>query len=61
MLTDQEKLAHVLSELKRVTLPDVNTESEEYWNEVGVRCDNATDTICDDDDFIKNLIMYIES
>ena len=57
----QQKLDHVLKELKRVAFPDEGSDPEAYWNDVEVSRDNATDYICDMDIFIKNLITYIES
>jgi hypothetical protein len=60
-MNDSQKLAHVLTELKRVTLPDRITKPQEYWNAVEVRCDNATDEICEIDIFHKQLIQVIES
>lgn len=62
MATDTEKLAHVLSELKRVAIPgSVNDAGDsDYWMEIQVRCDNATDEMVDADVFHKNLIKFIE-
>lgn len=59
-MTAEQKLQHVLSELKRVAFPDQQTNPSDYWMEVEVRCDNATDEICDTDVFHKNLIKFIE-
>ena len=59
-MNDTQKLQHVLSELKRVALPDEQTNPQEYWNQVEWMANNATDTACDLDIFIKNLIKYIE-
>ena len=58
-MDDTQKLAHVLTELKRVALPDENDPG--YWNAVEVRCDNAVDEICGIDKFHKNLIEFIET
>lgn len=59
-MTKEEKLAHVLSEFKRIQFPDSETHSDEYWMEVEVRCDNATDHICDMDVWVGMMIKYIE-
>jgi hypothetical protein len=59
-MTPEDKLNHVLSELKRVRFPDEHIDAVGYWNMVEVECDNAADAICDNDLFVKNLIEYIE-
>ena len=59
--TAEEKLDYILSELKRVALPDENDASADYWMEVQCEVDNAVDSICGTDEWIKDLIKYIES
>lgn len=59
-MTDAQKVAHVLAELRRVAFPDSATDHDAYWNMVEVARDNATDHICDIDEFIKGLIKDIE-
>lgn len=61
MLNDSQKLQHVLSELERVAFPDEVSNPKGYWDAVECDCDNVTDVICDNDQFIKNLIQYIKS
>ena len=61
MMNKEEKLDHVLSELKRVALPDERTDKGEYWGMVECLCDNAVDHICDTDNFVKGLIKFIEA
>ena len=60
-MTNDQKLDHVLSELKRVAFPDELTDPDGYWNMVEVYGDNSTDSACDTDLFIKNLIEFIEN
>ncbi len=59
-MTDSEKLAKVLAELKRVAWPDETTNSGEYWDMVECAADNAVDSICGNDWFHKSLIKIIE-
>ena len=59
-MTPDQVLDHVLDELRRVSFPDENTDPEGYWNMVECETDNATDAICDSDQFVKNLIDFIE-
>lgn len=61
MATDKEKLDTILTRLQEAALPSEKTHQHTYWMEVECRCDNATDSICDYDEFIKQLIEYIET
>jgi len=60
MATDKEKLKEVLKRLKTAAVPNEQEHYREYWLEIETRCDNATDAVCDYDQFIKQLIEYIE-
>lgn len=48
----------ILKELQDVALP--SETDPDYWNEIEVMTDNATDAICDYDAFIKKLINQIQ-
>jgi hypothetical protein len=51
------KLEIIRQELVSRQLP---TDETEYWNEVEISGDNATDYVCDMDNFIKQLIQIID-
>ena len=60
MTSPQDKLDHVLDQLKIMALPDEKSDPDQYWMMVEVAGDNSTDYTCDMDEAIKELIDFIE-
>ena len=60
-MTDAEVLDEIFQKLKSAVLVDEAANPDEYWMEVTVRCENATDFICDTYDFLKDLVRFIKT